>query len=119
MLLGSVAVFRDGIDEDNVRMEDVLCNFCGASWTEARPVIEGHHGSHLCGNCLTVAYRMLVLEGDAGDGKAYQCTMCLQEREGPGWRSPMNEDAVVCRSCVKQSAGVLHKDADFDWTKPG
>jgi hypothetical protein len=44
--------------------------------------------------------------------------MCLEERDEPCWRSPVNEGAVVCRRCCKQSAGRLVKDPDIAWEKP-
>lgn len=108
---------REGCNEENLQMSDMLCDFCGSEWTDERPMVEGHHGSCLCGGCLTVAYTELVLHkgGDAADG--FKCVLCLEIREDPGWQSPASE-ACVCRRCVKQSAGVLVKDKDNEWAKP-
>ena len=45
--------------------------------------------------------------------------LCLEEgRADPHWESPTQDGVLACRRCVKQSAGVLHKDKDIDWTKP-
>jgi hypothetical protein len=30
----------------------------------------------------------------------------------------MNEEAVICKRCIKQGAGRLHKDPDWDWQRP-
>jgi hypothetical protein len=109
---------KPGTDENNVQMSDVLCDFCHAEWVEDMPLIEGHHGSCICGKCLTVAYTEIVLHGHNTAPKDYQCTMCLEHRDEPAWQSPAYPEAVVCRRCVKLAAGALHKDKDFAWTKP-
>jgi len=82
-------------------------------------MVEGHQGSLICVKCLTLAYRELVLEA-AGEapGEGETCALCLEHREDPAWRSPVREEAHACRRCVKQSAGILHKDPDTEWTKP-
>ena len=41
-------------------MADFLCDFCRREWTEDSPMVEGHHGSLVCGRCLTVAYIEVV-----------------------------------------------------------
>jgi hypothetical protein len=116
---------KPGTDENNVQMSDVLCDFCGAEWTEQRPMIEGHRGSCICGQCLTIAYTDVVLNGhNAGDD--FKCTLCLESsqdraamnRAEPGWRSPMQPDAAVCRRCIRQAAGALTKDKESGWKKP-
>jgi hypothetical protein len=43
--------------------------------------------------------------------------MCLEQREEPGWESPVT-GASICRRCIKQGAGRLHADPDWEWTKP-
>ncbi len=114
-------------DPDNVQMSDVLCDFCHRQWIEDVPMIEGHHGSCICGNCLTVAYTAVVLHGESSAPADFKCTMCLEtnaDREAEersdhvGWQSPMHEEAVICRRCIKLAAGALHKDADSSWRKP-
>lgn len=109
---------RPGTDPEHVEMTDVLCDFCRTPWREDLPVVEGHQGSVICGTCLTVAYRSLVLlkAGTAPEG--YKCTLCLEHREEPGWQSPAYEEACICSRCTRQAAGVLVKDKDYGWSKP-
>lgn len=100
---------------------DFLCDFCGRAWDGTFPLVEGHKGSLICGACLTVAYTEAVLldAPDASDsGEPHTCTMCLQRKPPPGWLSPVCESAWICLNCIKQSAGKLHKDPDWDWHKP-
>lgn len=115
---------REGCDEDNLAMEDFLCDYCGNEWTDDRPMVEGHHGSCVCGRCLTVAYTELGLTvrgGDSGSSEGVpagaKCNLCLEVREESIWKSPVRE-AYLCRRCAKQSAGVLQKDKDNAWSKP-
>lgn len=107
-------------------MEDVLCDFCRRSWGDDVPMVEGHQGSCICGTCLATAWRCVVLTGDGGE-RSYRCTMCLEEDEDRaaldrgeerGWRSPAYPDAAVCRRCIKQAAGALHKSPAYAWRKP-
>lgn len=116
-----------GTDQSNVQMSDVLCDFCHRKWTEDIPMIEGHRGSCICGRCLTIAYTDVVLNGVDSSPAQYTCPMCLESEtdraeldraDEPGWQSPMHEEAVICRRCIKLAAGALHKSSDFDWTKP-
>ncbi len=114
---------RPGADPDSMAMEDILCDFCGQQWTDRRPMVEGHRGSCICGNCLSIAYAELMIYkvyDEPGAGEA--CVLCREEgREEPHWRSPVfegDEAKLACRRCVKQSAGVLHKDKDIAWSKP-
>ena len=110
---------KPGTDENNVQMSDVICDFCHAEWTDDLPIIEGHHGSCICGKCLTVAYSDVVLHDSNTGPAAYKCTMCLEERPDPAWQSPLQPEAIVCRRCIKLAAGALHKDTDYAWKKPG
>jgi hypothetical protein len=118
---------KPGTDANDVKMSDVLCDFCRREWTEDVPMIEGHHGSCLCARCLVVAYAEVVLEGGGTGPTEYKCPMCLEDsrdrealgRAGePGWRSPLVEGAVVCRRCVELAAASLEKDRDFGWRRP-
>jgi hypothetical protein len=109
---------KPGTDENNVQMSDVLCDFCHAQWTDDLPMVEGHHGSCVCGKCLKVAYTELVLHAAADLPSGIQCTMCLEQRSEPMWRSPLHEQAVICRRCTRQAAGVLQKDKHYGWSKP-
>ena len=36
----------------------------------------------------------------------------------PGWRSPLYEEAVICRRCIELAARSLEKDRDSGWEKP-
>jgi hypothetical protein len=118
---------KPGTDEENVQMSDVLCDFCLREWTDAVPMLEGHHGSCVCGNCLTVAFTEVVLNKTSTAPDDFKCPMCLEENgdraalnraDEPGWQSPTHPEAVMCRRCIKLAAGALHKDSDFDWRKP-
>jgi hypothetical protein len=108
-------------------MSDVLCDSCHRAWTADEPMIEGHHGSCLCGTCLTLAYTEVVLNGSRPATGAYRCPMCLEERpdrealgraDEPGWRSPFHEEAVICKRCIEMAAESLDRDRDFDWKMP-
>jgi len=108
-------------------LSDVLCDFCRHEWIEDRPMIEGHHGSCICGDCLSAAYAAVVLRGEGADQRAAACTMCLETAaaraelgrgDEPGWRHRSNPEAAICRRCIKLAAGALHKDPDFPWAKP-
>ena len=114
------AMHKPGTNPDNVQMSDVLCDFCRREWTEDLPVVEGHQGSIVCGHCLAVAYREVVLgkRGNAPEG--YKCVMCLENRGGSelAWQSPAYPEAVICKRCINQAAAVLSKDKDYGWTKP-
>jgi hypothetical protein len=44
--------------------------------------------------------------------------MCLNPEATPLYRSPLRDEASICRTCAKRAAGVLHKDPDFAWRKP-
>lgn len=118
---------KPGTDEMNVQMSDVLCDYCHREWTEDVPIIEGHHGSCICGNCLTIAFTEVVLHPADDMPTEFDCRMCLENAEArkelnranePGWPSPMHDDAFICRRCIKLAAGALHKDTNFPWQKP-
>lgn len=80
-------------------------------------MIEGHQGSIICADCMTIAFTdMAAGENLAPDG--YTCTTCLEQRDQIGWRSPKFEEALICKRCLKQAATRLEKDEDFTWTRP-
>ncbi len=113
-------MFRAGTDTNDVKMEDVLCDFCLAPWTIDLAFMEGHHGSHICGGCLTDAFRTAVLfAGDPPftDLPACSCTMCLEPRNEPCYDST-KRDAHICRRCVKMAAVTLERDAELGWKRP-
>jgi len=109
---------REGIDPEQVQPEDILCDYCHrAAWAAEEPCVEGHQGSIVCGECLTLAYSDLVLQKT--ERKAIgACRMCLEDREDSSWHGIADPTAFICKRCVKQSAGVLQKSTHWDWTKP-
>lgn len=109
---------REGIDENNVQPEDILCDFCAnTAWANDIPCVEGHKGSIICGNCLTVAFTELVHIG-TDQQTSEQCRMCLEHRDDPVWQGAVEPMASICRRCAKQAAGVLNKSKQWDWSKP-
>ena len=91
-------------------------------------MLEGHQGSCLCGKCLSIAYTEVILNEHSSAPAEYQCPMCLEKTEDrealgradePGWQSPVQEEAVICKRCVELAAKSLEKDKDFGWTRPG
>lgn len=123
-------MLRQGADPENLDAADFLCNFCGRSWSDDNPMIEGHQGSLICAKCLTVAYaevgRTSSAEGADEAGKKARiapddrpkCILCLEHRDEPAWRSPVAEDQYACRRCVRQGATTLERDPDSNWKKP-
>jgi ClpX C4-type zinc finger len=109
---------RPGTDENNVQMSDVLCDFCGSSWSDQRPMVEGHQGGCVCGSCLSLAYREVVIAEANLAPTGYRCILCLEARTDPAWASPMREGVHLCKRCIKQSAAVLAKDPDYGWKRP-
>lgn len=83
-------------------------------------MIEGHHGSCICGNCLSMAYRSVHLNGcnDVAVGEVVKCTMCLEERTDACFRSPAYPDALICLRCIKMGAKALSRDPDSNWKSP-
>lgn len=96
------------------------CDFCRSAWDEDLPMVEGHRGSIICGRCLSVAYAELVhLGSDRPCQSGEKCVLCLEEgRPDAHWESPGIAGVLACKRCVKQSAGVMHKDKDTPWSKP-
>lgn len=96
------------------------CDFCLSAWDDALPMVEGHRGSLVCGRCLSVAYAELVHLGSGRPCQpGEQCVLCLEpDRADTHWESPARPGVLACKRCVKQSAGVLHKDKDIPWAKP-
>ena len=81
-------------------------------------MVEGHQGSLVCAHCLTIAYAEVVVQESPSVDSVEKCALCLETRKQPGWRSPVNEDAVICLRCIKQSATVFEKDKDYHWSRP-
>lgn len=104
----------------------ISCDFCGTDWdpydeTNPRPMVEGHHGSVMCLECVKLALDQMR----PGEGE-YRCTMCIQEglpADLPRWSHPdpvpspgLNPMATACRACIRQAAGRFSKDKDVPWT---
>ncbi|MBL8757039.1 MAG: hypothetical protein JNK35_01265 [Phycisphaerae bacterium] len=97
------------------------CDFCRQPWADDRPMVEGHQGSLICSACLSVAYLHVHGPQTAGLGAespAIACRMCLETRSGPRWASPLDPEAVACKRCIRQSAGVLERDPEYAWRRP-
>ena len=107
---------KPGTDENNVQMSDVVCDFCGSEWTETLPMVEGHQGSTICGQCLAEACRSVLIRKEGAAESGAKCTLCLENRPEPGWRG--QSGAVACRRCINQSAAILGKDKDLGWQRP-
>jgi len=113
---------RPGSDPLDMQPEDFLCDFCGAHWREDLPMVEGHHGSLVCGGCLTGAFRATWLTGGepATRVEGETCRMCLERRDEPHWRG--DSGGLACRRCVKMAAVMLERDADRSeegrWRRP-
>ncbi len=117
---------RPGADTDAMLPTDILCDFCTRPWTDEVPMVEGHQGSCICGDCLATAWRSVI---DAGiddapaqaaeeSEPAWKCSLCLEAREDPAFRSPIREEALVCRRCIRLAGRALDSDPDHDWRKP-
>jgi hypothetical protein len=94
----------------------IVCDFCRRDWDGQEPMIEGHHGSVLCLECLKLA---LVNQqpGRGGDEK-YKCTLCLRFNipgKLPSWRHPDHPEAIVCQECLYQAAKAFHRNPDVPW----
>ena len=108
---------REGCDEDNLKPEDFLCDFCGKHWETDRQMVEGHRGSLICSRCLTEAYRIVNREG-GGEAvpSMINCTLCVAHHDTPHWKGPAG--LVACKRCIEQSARIIEKDADAAWKRP-
>jgi len=96
------------------------CDFCTMAWDENRQMVEGHRGSLICSQCLSIAFTEVVhLDSGYLPTPKEVCILCLETgRDGFHWQSPLDSSVLACRRCIKQSAGVLHKDPETDWKKP-
>jgi hypothetical protein len=114
---------RQGANPMDMQPTDFICDFTGRTWDGGFPLVEGHQGSLICGDALRIAFTEVVLHKQNSMPEGSTCTMCLEQREEPGWQSPVptgdrDEGAVICRRCIRQSATRLEKDADWGWRKP-
>ena len=111
---------KPGTNEDNAQMSDFICDFCTQQWSETRPMIEGHRGSLICSNCLTLAYDEVWNHGGGvpAPGESL-CILCLSHRDELHWESPVNADIRACKRCIKQSVVMLERDPEYGWKRPG
>lgn len=109
---------RPGANPDNMEISDFLCDFCMRAWDGTFAMVEGHKGSLICGECLTDAYRALVILQSPSAPAGYTCTMCLEGREQPAYVGSQNAAAHICLRCCKQSATRLEKDMEGEWSRP-
>lgn len=110
---------RAGADPERMTAEDFLCDFCHRCWAEDRPMIEGHRGSLICGDCLAAAHVEVVLRGGGvrlSEGET--CVLCLSAQDDAHWRGPAEGRPAACRVCIKRSGAMLEKDAESGWTRP-
>ncbi|OAB63833.1 hypothetical protein AY599_18480 [Leptolyngbya valderiana BDU 20041] len=114
---------RPGSNPMDMLPSDFVCDFTGRQWDGSFPMVEGHQGSLICGDALRIAYTEVVLLGNDSKPPGATCTMCLEERDDPGWQSPVavrdgEGSAIICRRCIRQSSTRLAKDPDWGWNKP-
>lgn len=83
-------------------------------------MIEGHHGSCVCGACLRVAYASVCSDEVPAPttGDSFKCTMCLEDRTDAKFQSDAYPEAVICRRCIRMAAKALERDPDSNWTNP-
>ena len=123
---------REGCNEENLLPTDFLCDYCGNTWSDDRPMIEGHRGSLVCAKCLSLAFDSLWNHAPAWDGtsppppvpddqqlpEGVLCMLCLEHREEPCWHSPMMDASWICKRCTKQSVVMLERDPEFGYARP-
>jgi hypothetical protein len=113
--------------------EDFICDFCGSTWKPDRPMVEGHRGSLVCGVCLASAYRQVVTQNAGVTVPEHvACTLCLMNKTGDYWQSAVRVELregevhidaepgnAACKWCIEKSAGMLEKDGESGWKRPG
>ena len=106
-------------DTDAAGNEYFKCDFCRESWSESRPMVEGHKGSLICAPCLTVAYTQVIVNGDGPTRhEAAGCALCLLHKDAPHWISPMDPGVVICRDCLDGAARTFERDPESGWRRP-
>jgi hypothetical protein len=95
----------------------IVCDFCRRDWDGQEPMIEGHHGSILCLECLKAALTEQRTGG--GGGEKYKCTLCLRFNippELPRWSNAEHPEAIACQECLYQAARAFSRNKDVPWT---
>ncbi len=91
----------------------ISCDFCQTDWDGQSAMIEGHHGSIICLECLKKA----LVDARPADGK-YQCTLCLRINIPPSlprWHFPNRPEKLVCQECLHQAAKAMSKSDHVNW----
>ncbi len=105
-------------DQSSEGNEFFKCDYCHNVWADDRPMVEGHQGALCCSHCLTIAY-IDVVHAKCGDEHTNsKCVMCLEERPEAKWESPAYSGVLMCKRCIKQCAGVLEQDDEYQWKRP-
>ena len=95
----------------------ISCDFCGTDWDGQAAMVEGHHGSVICLNCVKKALEVAAV----GEDK-YECTLCLRHNipaSLPRWTNQPKFSAVVCQECLHQAAKALSKAPHAQWKWQG
>lgn len=97
----------------------ICCDFCHTEWDGQSGMVEGHHGSAICLNCLDRALR----EKNRAEGK-YACTLCLRVNMPASldrWSHPDRPEVRVCQECLYQAAKAMSRapHVDWQWKGPG
>lgn len=122
-------------DETSTGNDFFRCDFCLRGWREDLPMVEGHKGSLICMECLSAACQRVAVERNGVPHEQITgCTLCLQHREMPYWqRADYDHDApgaaelahaqlgpaAICEQCIVQCAGMMEKDPETNWVRPG
>ena len=118
---------RPGADPLDMNPEDFWCDFCRRPWSEQVPFVEGHRGSCICGNCLSIAWIAVETNDPELVRGEFFCVMsqestadrAAQNRgDDPGWSSPSGSEAVISRKMIRMAAAVLSQDPENNWQKP-
>lgn len=104
-------------NEDGVTIH---CDFCGKAWDMLEPMIEGHHGSVLCLECLDKA-----VDFSEPAKEDFKCSLCLRDFEAGAEKvyrpDPLPEGANpagrLCFDCVRQADRAFAKDPETAWER--
>jgi hypothetical protein len=111
---------RAGCDPEAMVAEDFLCDFCLRHWRPDLSMVEGHRGSLICAECLTLAYRTVFVD-DAGIAvpQYASCALCHMHRNTEHLQSAQVDGSpIVCRPCIESSAKMLERDPSAQWSRP-